>query len=201
MRANREDEFRAYVAEARPGLVRTATWLTAGDAHFAEDLVQTALTKLYVAWPRIRNADGPHAYARRTLVNALIDERRRPFWRKETSRAQIPDAAATDSEVELEPLRAALAELPAGMRAVIVFRYVHELSVAETAHALNCSEGNVKSQTARALERLRAVLGATPDEPNAAPALPSGPATHPSTQPLSRPHVTRLSVTIPRSTS
>src|ERR1700712_1215385 len=91
MRAGREDEFRADVASARPRLLRTATLLAAGDAHLAEDVVQTALTRLFLAWPRIRRTDGPDAYVRRVLVNALIDERRRPFWRRETARAQVPE--------------------------------------------------------------------------------------------------------------
>src|ERR1700712_3970953 len=149
MRASREDEFRAYVVEARPRLVRTATLLTAGDSHLAEDLVQTTLTRLFLAWPRIRRADGPDAYARRVLTNAFIDERRRPFWRRETARGELPESAVTSgAEPAFEELQAALAQLPPGMRAAVVFRYVHELSIAETADALGCSEGNVKSQAA-----------------------------------------------------
>src|ERR1700712_6106702 len=97
MRAGREDEFRADVASARPRLLRTATLLTAGDRHLAEDLVQTTLTRLFLAWPRIRTTDGPDGYARRTLVNALIDERRRPFRRRESTRAEVPDRALPTS--------------------------------------------------------------------------------------------------------
>jgi RNA polymerase sigma-70 factor (sigma-E family) len=189
MKARREDEFRAYVVESRPRLVRTATLLTAGDAHLAEDLVQTTLTKLFLAWPRIRKADGPDAYARRTLVNALIDERRRPFWRRERAHAEVPDptSAGHQGGPEFDKLEAALAELPPGMRAAVVFRHVYELSVAETANALNCSEGNVKSQTARGLDRLRVVLAPTaPSDPTAAPPVPPpGPAPEHRQQPLS----------------
>lgn len=189
MRATREDEFRAYVVESRPRLVRTATLLTAGDGHLAEDLVQTTLTKLFLAWPRIRNADGPDAYARRTLVNALIDERRRPFWRRERAHAEVPDPTGADHEgrPEYDELQGALADLPPGMRAAVVFRHVYDLSVAETADALNCSEGNVKSQTARGLDRLRAAL--SPTDLTAAPeppASPPGPAPDHRRQPLSR---------------
>jgi RNA polymerase sigma-70 factor (sigma-E family) len=189
MKARREDEFRAYVVESRPRLVRTATLLTAGDAHLAEDLVQTTLTNLFLAWPRIRKADGPDAYARRTLVNALIDERRRPFWRRERAHAEVPDptSAGHQGGPEFDELEAALAELPPGMRAAVVFRHVYELSVAETANALNCSEGNVKSQTARGLDRLRVVLAPTgPTDPPAAPPVsPPGPAPEHRQQPLS----------------
>ena len=199
MRASREDEFRAYVVASRPRLVRTATLLTAGDRHLAEDLVQTTLTRLFLAWPRIRKADGPDAYARRTLVNALIDERRRPFWRRETAHAEVPDPGPVgeDHGPGIAELETALAELPPGMRAAVVFRHVYELSVAETADALNCSEGNVKSQTARGLERLRAAL--SPTELTTAPsATPPGPA--PARQQPLRQHVSTAGTT-PRSPS
>jgi RNA polymerase sigma-70 factor (sigma-E family) len=203
MKSSREDEFRAWVTEHRPRLVRTATLLTAGDRHLAEDIVQTTLTRLYLAWPRIRHADGPDAYVRRSLVNALIDERRRPFWRRERAHAEVPDSPGPYTPEGFDELESALADLPPGMRAAVVFRHVHELSVAETAAALNCSEGNVKSQTARGLERLRAAL--TPDLPPAPPAPPSGPRPERS-QPLSRQSTDQQarptgSVTIVRSTS
>jgi RNA polymerase sigma-70 factor (sigma-E family) len=203
MKSSREDEFRAWVTEHRPRLVRTATLLTAGDRHLAEDIVQTTLTRLYLAWPRIRRVDGPDAYVRRSLVNALIDERRRPFWRRERAHAEVPDAPSPDVADAFDELESALADLPPGMRAAVVFRHVHELSVAETAAALSCSEGNVKSQTARGLERLRAAL--SPDLPPAPPAPPSGPGPERS-QPLSRQSTDQQmrptgSVTIVRSTS
>ena len=157
MRTSREDEFRTYVVRSRAALVRTATLLAAGDTHLAEDLVQTALTKLYVAWPRVRLPDGPDGYARRILVNALIDERRRPFRQRETPRADVPDHAPSEPP-HFQALLTALAELPPGMRAAVVLRHVHDLSVADAARTLGCSEGNVKSQTARGLDQLRASL-------------------------------------------
>jgi RNA polymerase sigma-70 factor (sigma-E family) len=161
MRTSREDAFRSYVVRSRATLVRTATLLSAGDSHLAEDLVQTALTKLYLAWPRIRLPEGPDGYARRILANALIDERRRPFRQRETSHADVPDHAPSEPP-QFQALLAALAELPPGMRAAVVFRHVHGLSVADTARALGCSEGNVKSQTARGLDQLRASLLTAP---------------------------------------
>ncbi|MGH8890448.1 MAG: SigE family RNA polymerase sigma factor [Acidothermaceae bacterium] len=165
--ASREDEFRAYVAAARPRLVRTALLLGARDPHFAEDVVQVALTRLFVAWPRIKNGDRPDSYVHRILVNALIDENRRPFRRREATHAEVPDHPVIElPDDDFTHLRTALAELPAGMRAAIVFRHVYGLSVAETATALRCSQGNVKSQTARGLERLRAALSAEPAHPN-----------------------------------
>lgn len=181
MRTSHQDEFRAYVNASRAALVHTATLLSGGDGHRAEDLVQTTLTRLYLAWPRIRSADGPHGYARRTMVNALIDEGRRPFRRRERLHAEVPDRALIASEDDFGSLHAALAELPPGMRAAVVLRHVYGFSVADTAHALSCSEGTVKSQTARGLERLRAVL--TP------------PGDHPQQPLLTPPHATLRSST------
>jgi RNA polymerase sigma-70 factor (sigma-E family) len=160
VRTERDEQFHSFVLSHRPGLVRTATLLTAGDGHLAEDLVQSALTKLYVAWPSFRRADNPEGYLRRTLVNALTDERRRWWRRHERSMADPPDRVRDEpagGDVD-EGLRSALRGLPPKMRAAVVFRYFYDLDVADTADALGCSVGTVKSQTARALDRLRNVL-------------------------------------------
>ncbi|GAA1628902.1 SigE family RNA polymerase sigma factor [Actinoplanes couchii] len=161
MKTERDEQFHQFVVSRRAALVRTATLLTAGDAHLAEDLVQSALTKLYVAWPAFQRADNPDGYVRRVLVNALTDERRRWWRRSERSMAEVPDrVAAAHHEGDVsDGLRVALKELPPRMRAALVFRYFYDLDVADTADALGCSEGTVKSQTARALDRLRTVLG------------------------------------------
>ena len=160
MKNERDEQFHSFVLSHRAGLVRTATLLTAGDRHLAEDLVQSTLTKLYVAWPSFRRADNPEGYLRRTLVNAFTDEKRRWWRRHERTVAVLPDAkphlAASDEGND--GLRTALRELPPKMRAALVFRYFYDLDVADTADALGCSEGTVKSQTARALEKLRDVL-------------------------------------------
>jgi RNA polymerase sigma-70 factor (sigma-E family) len=140
-------------------MLRTATLLASGNAHEAEDLVQTVLMRMYVSWPRIRS-DTRDAYARKMLVNAHIDERRRPYARHEQNHAQVPDVAVEASptlDAEAAVFRA-LAELPPRMRAAVILRHLHEASVAETAVALGCSEGTVKSQTARGLAQLRAAL-------------------------------------------
>jgi RNA polymerase sigma-70 factor (sigma-E family) len=172
MRTTRDEEFREYVAERRGDLVRTATLLTAGDRHLAEDVVQSTLTQLYVAWPVFQRAGNQRAYVRRALVNALVDEKRRP-WRRERPTSDLPDHPTPDpgTSARVDQLNQALSELPPRMRAALVFRYFHDLSVADTADALGCSQGTVKSQTARALDRLRNVLE-TP-----APFLPVSPAT------------------------
>jgi RNA polymerase sigma-70 factor (sigma-E family) len=155
----REDQFRAYVCQNRGSLLRTATLLASGNAHEAEDLVQTVLLRMYVAWPRIRS-DTRDAYARKMLVNAHLDERRRPYARHELNHAEVPDVAveaAPPPDTEAAVFRA-LAELPPRMRAAVILRHLHDASVADTADALGCSEGTVKSQTARGLTQLRASL-------------------------------------------
>jgi RNA polymerase sigma-70 factor (sigma-E family) len=156
---SRDEQFRAYVVASRGKLLRTATFLVSGDRFAAEDLVQTALIGLYVAWPRVR-AETVDAYTRKSMLNALIDHRRRPFVRHERSWSRVPDlpfedVPATDPGAAVF---AALAALPPRTRAAVVLRHLSQLSITETAEALGCSEGTVKSQTARGLARLRASL-------------------------------------------
>ncbi|HEX2893279.1 MAG TPA: SigE family RNA polymerase sigma factor [Marmoricola sp.] len=159
-----EHEFEEFVRRRRRALLTTATALTAGDAFLAEDLVQGTLVRVYLAWKRARSGN-VDAYARRVLVNAFIDHRRRPFVRREHVVASPPDrAAAAGADLDDSHLLAALAELPPRMRAAVVLRHVDDLSVEDTAAALGCSTGTVKSQTARALAKLRDSL-AMPPEP------------------------------------
>ena len=156
---DRDEQFRSYVTTSRGKLLRTATFLSSGDPHAAEDLVQTALMRLYVAWPRVR-AESVDAYTRKALTNAMIDNRRRPFARLERSQPVLPEVPVEDakpSDVDTAVFHA-LAGLPPRMRAAVVLRHLLELSVTETADILNCSEGTVKSQTARALDTLRVRL-------------------------------------------
>ena len=140
--------------------------LASGNAHEAEDLVQTVLLRMYLSWRRIR-PETREAYARKMLVNALVDERRRPHARHERNAAEVPDVAVepvppsdTDAAVF-----SALAELPPRMRAAVVFRHLNDASVAATAEALGCSEGTVKSQTARGLDQLRERLATSAGTP------------------------------------
>jgi RNA polymerase sigma-70 factor (sigma-E family) len=170
VRAARDDEFEAFVRGNRAWLVRFAGTLTAGDAHLAEDLVQAALVRVYLAKPS--RARTLHGYVRRAVVNGLIDHERRPFSRRERSTPQLPERAAAASADSVDPeLIAALAALPARMRAAVVLRHVEGLSVEETASALGCSAGNVKSQSARGLGKLRDLL--SPGEPPTAAASAS----------------------------
>ncbi|HYJ69334.1 MAG TPA: SigE family RNA polymerase sigma factor [Nocardioidaceae bacterium] len=158
-RTSRDEQFRAYVTRSRGSLLRTATLLSSGNRHRAEDLVQTVLLRMYLSWPRIRD-DTRDAYARKMVVNAHLDDRRRPHVRREQTHAEVPDVVA--DAVEPDDTDAAvfeaLAELPPRMRAAVVLRHVHDVSVAEAADALGCSEGTVKSQTARGLAHLRTTL-------------------------------------------
>jgi RNA polymerase sigma-70 factor (sigma-E family) len=153
-----DDEFEKLVRRRRGHLVGTATALTAGDAFLAEDLVQGTLVRLYLAWGRARSGN-VEAYARRVLVNAFIDHRRRPFVRRERAVASLPDAAAPRSaNADDTHLLAALAALPPRMRAAVVLRHVEDLSVEDAAAALGCSTGTVKSQTSRGIAKLRDAL-------------------------------------------
>jgi RNA polymerase sigma-70 factor (sigma-E family) len=153
-----EEAFRAFAWAQRPSLRRTA-YLMCGDWHQADDLVQTTLVKLYVAWRRVHNTTNsganPQAYTRRILTRCYLDERRRP-WRREAPAEQLADRPTPMVPAdEVLDLRAALDLLPARQRATVVLRFWADASVAETADALDCSEGTVKSQTARALATLR----------------------------------------------
>ena len=161
MSRERDREFAEFVRARRGGLLTTARLLAAGDGHLAEDLVQTALVRVYLAWGRARG--NPIAYARRTLVNCTADHHRRGFTRRERTAADVPEtpaAAAPSDELDGE-LLAALGSLPPRMRAAVVLRHVHDLSVDDTAQALGCSVGTVKSQTARGLDKLRDALAVT----------------------------------------
>lgn len=155
--ARRDEAFATYVARRRPQLFRAA-WLLCGDPHRAEDVVQAALTRLYVAWPRVQRADSVDAYVRRAVVNAHLDEHRRP-WRRESSVGDdLPEEAVMPPPEEHDELWAALRALPQGQRRVVVLRHWWGLSVEETAADLGISPGTVKSQTSAALAALRTSL-------------------------------------------
>ncbi|GAA1575044.1 SigE family RNA polymerase sigma factor [Actinomadura kijaniata] len=162
VRPDDERDYEEYVARALPGLRRVAH-LLCGDPHRADDIVQTALTRLYLHWRRARAADDLDRYVRRILVRSFLNERRLSWARVRLTGApaDTPDPpAAGPSDVETRTvLRAALERVPPRQRAVLVLRFLCDLPVAEVAAVLGCSEGNVKSQTARGLARLRALLG------------------------------------------
>jgi RNA polymerase sigma-70 factor (sigma-E family) len=145
---------------ARQTHLRRVAYALCGDWHRADDLLQTAFVKLYVAWPRLREAERAEAYTRRILVRANVDESRRP-WRRERSGLEGHDdthVAAGAGMEERSTLVVALQQLPPMQRKVVVLRHLLDLSVAETAAELGISDGTVKSHTSRGMESLRAVL-------------------------------------------
>ncbi len=160
MKASDEQAFREFVSARRPALVRTA-YLLCGDWHRAEDITQVAMTKLYLAWPRLR-VHGMDAYARKVVVRTFLAENRRLWRRREHVTHELPepvmDAGADDVDRRLL-VEAALATVPPRQRAVLVLRYWNDLSVEDTADVLECSTGTVKSQAARGIAALRKRLG------------------------------------------
>ena len=144
-----EQDFAEYFAAKRDFVRRTA-FLLCGDWHRADDLAQTAFVALHRRWHRIRDRGATDAYLRKTLVRAAIDESRRP-WRREQYVARLPEP--DPGEGRLDDQVATRADL---MKAL---RYFEGLDVAGVAKVLGCSEGNVKSQTARGLAKLRTALG------------------------------------------
>ncbi|MDR2986493.1 MAG: SigE family RNA polymerase sigma factor [Nocardiopsaceae bacterium] len=174
-RSPRDEEFSAFVQARRVELLRSACLLTAGDTHQAEDLVQTALARLYVAWPRVRRSGKQAlAYTWRIVLHAHIDEVRRPRWKREHYVAHVPDERDLARSGDLggfdvawvngATVRAALAELPPRMRAAVVLRHWLDFSVEETADLLNCNQGTVKSQTAKGVRKLRELLAVNESE-------------------------------------
>jgi len=162
--SRREDEFREFMRDRASPLHQTA-YLLCGDWHLAHDLVQDTLVKAYQHWSRIRQADNPDAYVRRILLNEVRGRWRRrertvPVARFPAGRQPVaPDAA--DEIARRAGLRQALLALPLRQRATVVLRYLEGMSERETAVVLGCSEGTVKSQSARALGTLRSLLDRT----------------------------------------
>lgn len=165
-----EGGFAEYVAGALPRLRRIA-FLLCQDWHRADDLTQSALTRLYLHWRRAKAADNLDAYLGAILMNVFLSEQRTSWWKRTSVRSEPAGAAdapwaggATDlghgnDQVEEQlDLRAALHLLAPRRRAVVVLRYYCDYSVEQTALLLHCSTGTVKSQTSRALAQLRDVL-------------------------------------------
>jgi RNA polymerase sigma-70 factor (sigma-E family) len=174
-----EDSFGDFVRTWSPGLMRTAYLLT-GDHGHAEDLVQTALMQVARRWRRLDRPDLAYAYARRTLVNTHTS-----WWRRRRVGEQLVDEhregppATHEYFAPADRTAEALRSLPPGMRAVVVLRFHEDLTEADTAAVLGCSVGTVKSQTSRALARMREHLAAA-ELPTPAPAATSctaGPTT------------------------
>ncbi|MEU2612277.1 SigE family RNA polymerase sigma factor [Micromonospora sp. NPDC007271] len=162
MRADLEQEYVEYVTARLPVLRRIACQLV-GDAHRGDDLVQTAVTRIYVNWRRARAADNLDAYVRTVLVRVFLDEKRR-LWSRVRLMDTPPEAVPTppdDTVEDRELLHAALAQVPPRQRAVLVLRFLDDRPVDEVAAILSCTAGTVKSQTSQGLAQLRRLLGTT----------------------------------------
>ncbi|MFJ8471312.1 SigE family RNA polymerase sigma factor [Kitasatospora sp. NPDC094011] len=157
-RNTRDEEFQAFIVTAWPRLLRTA-FLLAGEQYAAEDLVQSAAEKACAAWSKVCRADDPYAYVRRILVNQHARRwRRRP---PELLVDAVPDAAGPEDGYTRSDQRgallAALATLPPRQREAVVLRYWEDLSDSQTAAAMGCSTGAVRSHAAKGIGRLRQV--------------------------------------------
>lgn len=149
-------EFRDYVAARGAALLRTAYLLT-GNRNDAEDLLQTALAKTYLAWGRIKERGALDGYVRRAMVNTHIS-----WWRRrkleEYPTDQIPESPVADRTADSDlqdVVWRALARLPKRQRAAVVLRYYEDLPETEIARILQISVGTVKSTVSRAVAKLR----------------------------------------------
>jgi RNA polymerase sigma-70 factor (sigma-E family) len=181
MSPDHEREFREFVAARSADLLRTAYFLSGGDIHDAQDLLQSALIATARRWSRIVKRDQAEAYVRRAMARQQINR-----WRSRTRRPETlvstPPEHPTDRDeqvgVDLRPgLMAALRTLPPRQRAVVVLRYYEDRPEAEVAELLGISVGTVRSQSAKALAKLRAIYpspnGAGPVAPTVAPDPPT----------------------------
>ncbi len=153
------DGFREFVEGRSRDLLRFA-WMLSGDWHTAEDLVQTALVKTWPHWHRLVRRDRPELYVRKVMLTTYLS------WRKRRSASEVPvaeiyeSAAAHSGDSEMRHVLVdALRGLSPRQRAVVVLRYFDDLTEAETAAALGCSVGTVKTHASRALAHLRGVPG------------------------------------------
>ncbi|WP_086663006.1 SigE family RNA polymerase sigma factor [Lentzea kentuckyensis] len=153
----RDEEFSEFFTNRFDWARRTAFALC-GDWSEAEELAQNAFVKAYAKWPSVRR-ESAEAYVRTILTRAFLDTRRRGRERERPA-ADLPEIGVgggfSDPDAKLN---AALQQVAPRQRAVIVLRFVHDLSIEQTASELGCSEGNVKSQTARGLATLREAYG------------------------------------------
>ena len=161
----RDEEFQSFVVGRWPRLMRTAYLLT-GEQHAAEDLVQTTLEQVYVAWRRVGAADEPEAYVRRVRINAHARKHRRKLKEflapKDDSGLthELPDSGDPIARADDRgALLTALAQLPPRQRQAVVLRYWEDLSESRTAEAMGCSVGAVKSNAAKGIAKLRVIPG------------------------------------------
>ena len=157
MTARQDAEFREFMHARWPAMVRLAYGLT-GDQGHAEDVAQAAFARAYASWPRVKRSGDPDAYVRQIVINENRNRFRKHRVAEQLTDSVLIDVPWTDAIREYDErsaLIAALRRLGPRQRAVIVLRYWLDLTEQETAAALNCSVGTVKSQASRALATLR----------------------------------------------
>lgn len=157
-RERQDAEFTEY-AQARAARLRETAYLLCGDWHWAQDLAQITLGRVYVAWPKIKHAEAVDAYARRVLTNEFLGHRRR---RSSTERVMdsVPEAPVRTEQHDVRlTLLEALGRLSPARRAVVVLRYWEDHSIDTVAEMLGMSSSAVKSASLRALAELRSMLG------------------------------------------
>ena len=162
--------FAEYVS-ARSAALQRAAYLMVGDVGLAQDLVQEALIKTYVAWPRLRDPGNAEAYTRKAITTTAISWYRRRAWRAERPSGPPPDLPTpghADGVDDRTWLWQCLLQLPVRQRAAIVLRYYEDLTEVQTAEAMDCAVGTVKSQVSAGLAKLRALVGdeLLPPEPD-----------------------------------
>jgi RNA polymerase sigma-70 factor (sigma-E family) len=156
--AQRDTGYSEYVEFRLPALRRLALVLCQ-DRHRADDLVQQAVIRVYMQWAKASAADNTDAYVNAILVREFLHERRSGWTRHVSVTDQVPEAPILTADRDgLMDLQAAVAALPPGQRAALVLRYYCDLNIDQTAAALGCSTGTVKSQTAKAIAALRSRL-------------------------------------------
>lgn len=152
-----EVAFREFVTRSTAGLLRAA-WLLTGEESLAQDLVQAALERTWTRWDRVADTEAPLGYVRKVMTSIFLTWRRRRWWSEipGSPRWQIDGPApGADEVIDRQCVAAALARLSRRQRAVVVLRYFADLTEPQTAEALGCSVGTVKTHTARALGQLR----------------------------------------------
>ena len=162
MAAHRDGAAFAEFAEARSPALFRAAYLMVGDRGLAEDLLQEALTKTDVAWPRLREAANAEAYTRKAITTTAISWWRRKSWHGEVPRDDLPEQSADEHGARVDQrdwLWRELQMLAPRQRAALVLRYYEDLTEAQTADAMGCSVGTVKSQVSDGLKRLRTRVG------------------------------------------
>ncbi|WP_151082464.1 SigE family RNA polymerase sigma factor [Nocardioides cynanchi] len=152
----------AEFAAARARSLHRAAYLMVGDPQLAQDLVQEALTKTYVAWPRLRDPHNAEAYCRKAITTTAISWFRRKGWNNERPTETLPEGALAGHDggvAQRDEIWRALQSLPPRQRAALVLRYFDDLTEAQTADAMGCAVGTVKSQVSAGLAKLRTRLG------------------------------------------